>query len=131
LEVKSQLKFMDYAPVLFISALTGQRMNRLLDEVRKVYKEASHRVTTGLLNEVLADAQAAVQPPSMSGRRLKIYYATQQGVKPPTFVFFVNDMKLMHFSYERYLQNQFRKSFGFEGTPIKFILRERGKEDDR
>jgi len=126
-DVREELKFMAYAPVLFISALTGQRTNRVLDMVRSVYRQASRRITTGVLNDVMADAQAALQPPSTSGRRLKIYYATQQGVRPPTFVMFINDAELMHFSYERYLENQFRKAFGFEGTPLRFVLREREK----
>ncbi|MBQ3269529.1 MAG: ribosome biogenesis GTPase Der [Clostridia bacterium] len=129
-EVRENLKFMAYAPVLFISAMTGQRVNKVLDTVRAVHAEATRRVTTGLLNDILADAQAALQPPATSGRRLKIYYATQQAVQPPTFVMFVNDQTLMHFSYERYLEGQFRKAFGFEGTPLKFILRERKKKDD-
>ena len=129
-EVREQLKFMDYAPIVYISALTGQRTNRLLNMVRDAYAQASRRITTGLLNDILADAQAYLQPPATSGRRLKIYYATQQSVKPPTFVMFVNDIKLLHFSYERYLTNQFRKAFGFEGTPIRFILRERSRKDE-
>lgn len=129
-EVRDALKFMEYAPVLFISALTGQRTNRIIDKVRSVYSEASRRVTTGVLNDVLADAQAALQPPSTSGRRLKIYYGTQQTVRPPTFVLFINDQTLMHFSYERYLENQLRKAFGFEGTPVRFILREKSKKKD-
>ena len=129
-EVREQLKFMDYAPIVYISALTGQRTNRLIDMVRSVNEQASRRITTGLLNDILADAQAYLQPPATSGRRLKIFYATQQSTKPPTFVMFVNDMTLMHFSYERYLENQFRKAFGFDGTPIRFILRERGHKDD-
>ena len=129
-EVREHLKFMAYAPVVFISALTGQRTNRILDAVRAVYAEATRRITTGLLNDILADAQAALQPPATSGRRLKIYYATQQAVQPPTFVMFVNDQNLMHFSYERYLEGQFRKAFGFEGTPLKFILRERSNKEE-
>ena len=128
-KVREGLKFMDYAPVLFISALTGQRLDRVMPAVRAAHEQASRRITTGLLNDILTDAQAALQPPATSGRRLKIYYATQQSVKPPTFVFFINDMKLMHFSYERYLENQFRKAFGFEGTPLRFILRERQSGD--
>ena len=128
-KIRENLKFMDYAPILYLSALTGQRCQKLMEMVRSVYEQATRRVTTGLLNDILTDAQAALQPPATSGRRLKIYYATQQGVKPPTFVFFVNDEKLMHFSYERYLQNHFRKSFGFEGTPLRFILRERKTDD--
>ena len=129
-EVRENLKFMAYAPVLFISAMTGQRVNKVLDAVRAVYAEATRRVTTGLLNDILADAQAALQPPATSGRRLKIYYATQQAVQPPTFVMFVNDQTLMHFSYERFLEGQFRRAFGFEGTPLKFILRERKKKEE-
>ena len=127
-KIRTELKFMDYAPVLFLSALTGQRVHKLMGMVRAVHEQATRRITTGLLNDVLADAQNALQPPSMSGRRLRIYYATQASVAPPTFVLFVNDETLMHFSYERYLNNAFRKAFGFEGTPIRFILRERGKE---
>ena len=129
-EIRENLKFMAYAPVLFISAMTGQRVNRVLENVRAVYGEATRKITTGLLNDILADAQATLQPPATSGRRLKIYYATQQAVQPPTFVMFVNDQNLMHFSYERYLEGQFRKAFGFEGTPLKFILRERKKKEE-
>ncbi|MBE5774740.1 MAG: ribosome biogenesis GTPase Der [Clostridiales bacterium] len=129
-KVREELKFMAYAPIVFISALTGQRTNKILEAVREAYAQATRRVTTGLLNDILADAQAALQPPATSGRRLKIYYATQQDVQPPTFVMFVNDETLMHFSYERYLEKQFRKAFGFEGTPLKFILRERKKTEE-
>lgn len=128
-QIREQLKFMDYARILFISALTGQRADRIMPMVREVYAQASRRVTTGILNDVLADAQTALQPPSMSGRRLRIYYGTQQSVCPPTFILFINDKTLLHYSYERYLLNQFRKAFGFEGTPIRFILREKQKED--
>ena len=129
-KVIEDLKFMDYAPVLFISALTGQRVPKVLETVRSVYEQTSRRITTGLLNDVLADATAALQPPFTAGRHLKIYYATQQSVCPPTFVFFVNDEKLMHFAYQRYLENQFRKAFGFEGTPLKFILRQKTQKED-
>ncbi len=129
-EVREKLKFMMYAPVVFISALTGQRVDRILKTVKSVYEQASRRVTTGLLNDILSDAQNALQPPATSGRRLRIYYATQQSVMPPTFVFFVNDESLMHFSYERYLENHFRKTFGFEGTPLRFILRERQNKEE-
>ncbi len=129
-KVREGLKFMDYAPLLFLSALTGQRVNKLMNLVRSVYAQYTRRVPTGLLNDILIDAQTALQPPATSGRRLKIYYATEQAVKPPTFILFVNDEDLMHFSYERYLENHFRKSFGFEGTPLKFILREK-KNDDK
>ena len=110
--------------------MTGQRVNKVLDAVRDAYAESTKRITTGLLNDILTDAQAALQPPATSGRRLKIYYATQQSVQPPTFVMFVNDQNLMHFSYERYLEKQFRKAFGFDGTPLKFILRERKKKEE-
>ncbi|NLB89662.1 MAG: ribosome biogenesis GTPase Der, partial [Clostridiales bacterium] len=127
-DVLEAFKFMSYAPVLFISALTGQRTSRVLEEVNKVWAQCSKRIPTGVLNDVLAEAQAGLQPPSTSGRRLKIYYVTQQNIAPPTFVFFLNEEGLMHFAYERYLENQFRKAFGFEGTPIQFIYRERKKE---
>ncbi len=129
-ETREKLKFMEYAPILSISALTGQRVNRVLAEVKSVYGQASRRITTGLLNDILNDAQTALQPPASSGRRLRIYYATQQSTNPPTFVFFVNDKELMHFSYERYLENQFRQAFGFEGTPLRFILREKSREEE-
>ena len=129
-QVIEDLKFMDYAPVVFISALTGQRVPKVLETVKAVYEQTSRRITTGLLNDILADATAALQPPFTAGRRLKIYYATQQSTCPPTFVLFVNDEKLMHFAYQRYLENQFRKSFGFEGTPLRFILREKKQKED-
>ena len=129
-QVIEDLKFMDYAPVVFISALTGQRVPKVLETVKAVYEQTSRRITTGLLNDILADATAALQPPFTAGRRLKIYYATQQSTCPPTFVLFVNDEKLMHFAYQRYLENQFRKSFGFEGTPLRFILREKKLKED-
>ena len=129
-QVREDLKFMAYAPILFISALTGKRADRVLDAVRQAYASATKRVTTGVLNDVLADAQAYMQPPATSGRRLKIYYATQQDVKPPTFVIFINDEDLMQFGYQRYLENQFRKAFGFEGTPIRFIFREKSKKSE-
>lgn len=128
-EVLEDLKFMDYAPVLFISALTGQRVHTVLDAVDQAYAQASKRVPTGLLNDVLGDAQIALQPPMSGGRRLKIYYGTQISVCPPTFALFVNDENLMHFAYQRYLENQLRKAFGFEGTPIHFALRQRTKEN--
>ena len=129
-EVREKLKFMEYAPVVFISALTGQRVDRILKMVKEVYEQSARRVTTGLLNDILSDAQSALQPPATSGRRLRIYYATQQSVMPPTFILFINDKTLMHFSYERYLENQFRKAFGFEGTPLRFILRERDNKEE-
>lgn len=128
-EVIDKLKFMDYAPVLFISAKTGQRAGTVLSRVKEVYETARKRITTGILNDVLNDATGNLQPPLQGTRRLKIYYATQTGIQPPTFILFVNDENLLPFSYERYLENYFRKTFPLEGTPIRFILRERKKED--
>lgn len=128
-EVIDKLKFMDYAPVLFISAKTGQRACTILSRVKEVYETARKRITTGILNDVLNDATGNLQPPLQGTRRLKIYYATQTGIQPPTFILFVNDENLLPFSYERYLENYFRKTFPLEGTPIRFILRERKKED--
>ncbi len=130
-KVLSDLKFMSYAPVVFLSALTGQRARAVLDKAKEVFEQYRKRIPTGVLNEALADAQASLQPPIQGGRRLKIYYATQQCACPPTFVFFVNDAELMHFAYERYLENHFRKSFGFAGTPLRFILREKQKDEAR
>ncbi len=130
-QVIEDLKFMDYAPVLFISALTGQRAQNVLPEVNKVYAQASRRIGTGALNDVLGDAQMSLQPPTIAGRKLKIYYGTQAGTCPPTFALFINGEELMHFSYQRYLENCLRKAFGFEGTPIRFSLREKKKEDVR
>ena len=127
-EVLSALKFMDYVPVLFISAKTGQRVHTVFDMVRTVYGNACRRISTGVLNDVLSDATNSLQPPIQGTRRLKIYYGTQCSVQPPTFVLFVNDENLMVFSYERYLENWFRKTFDFTGTPIRFILREKKKE---
>ena len=117
-DVIEKLSFMQYAPVLFISARTGQRVHRLLELVKYVYEQASLRITTGMLNDLLNEAVAMVQPPSDKGRRLKLYYAVQSAVRPPTFIIFMNDIQLFHYSYERYLENQLRKSYGFEGTPI-------------
>ncbi len=128
-EVLEALKFMDYARTLYISALTGQRTNQVLREAKAAYEQYSRRVPTGALNDVLGDAQMAVQPPVSGGRRLRIYYATQPLTCPPTFALFVNDEKLMHFSYQRYLENVLRKSFGFEGTPLVFELREKSRND--
>lgn len=127
-QVRADLKFMPYAPILFISALTGQRVPKVLESVREAYTQYTRRITTGVLNDVINDAVTALPPPQVSGRRLKIYYATQQSAAPPTFVFFLNEEKLMHFAYERYLENQLRKAFGFAGTPLRFILREKKKE---
>ncbi len=126
--IHEKLSFMLYAPVIFISAKTGKRVNRIFQLIKHVAEQASFRISTGMLNDILNESVAMVQPPSDKGRRLKIYYMTQASVKPPTFVVFVNNAELMHYSYERYLENQLRKSFGFEGTPIRFIYREKGEE---
>lgn len=127
-KIYRDLDFMDYAPVVFISARTGQRVERLFELIDFVHNQASFRVQTGVLNDVLNDALAMVQPPTDKGKRLKIYYMTQTGVKPPTFAVFINDAELMHFSYERYLKNTLRSNFGFEGTPIRFIIKEKGEK---
>ena len=128
-QVLEDLKFMDYAPVLFVSAMTGQRVHTVLDMVSQAYAQYTKRVPTGVLNDVLADAQASLQPPATNGRRLKIYYGTQQHVAPPTFILFVNDEELMHFAYQRYLENFLRKTFDFTGTPILLVLRAKHKEE--
>ena len=125
-DVYDVLSFMTYAPVLFVSALTGQRTDRLFDLINDVYAQSHKRVTTGMLNDVLNDATARVQPPSDKGKRLKIYYMTQNAVAPPTFVIFCNSAALFHFSYQRYIENQLRSVFGFDGTPIKLIIRQKG-----
>lgn len=124
-DILRDLSYMTYAPVLFISALTGQRVERLFELINYVNDQAAMRITTGTLNSLLADATARVQPPTDKGRRLKVYYMTQVSVRPPTFVCFCNDAELFHFSYVRYLENQIRSVFGLEGTPIRMIVRER------
>lgn len=129
-KVQEALPFMLYAPVLFISAKTGQRVEKLYEYIVSIANNANFRVQTGMLNDLLNESVAMVQPPSDKGKRLKIFYMTQVGVQPPTFVLFINDKELMHYSYERYIENQLRKSFSFEGTPIRFVLRERGKETE-
>lgn len=126
--VQDKFAFMLYAPVVFVSALTGQRIPRIFELVKYVSNQAAFRVHTGMLNDVLNEATSVVQPPSDKGRRLKIYYMTQVSIKPPTFVIFCNSIKLFHYSYERYIENQLRKNFGFEGTPIRFILREKTED---
>ncbi len=118
--------FMPYAPIIFISAKTGQRVDRLFELIKFVYSQNTMRISTGMLNDVLAEATARVQPPSDKGKRLKIYYMTQASTRPPTFVFFCNREELFHFSYQRYLENQIRSTFGLEGTPVRFVIRERG-----
>ena len=120
--------FMSYAPTLFISAKTGQRIDRLFELITYVANTNAMRIKTGVLNELLAEATVRVQPPSDKGRRLKIYYVTQPSTKPPTFVFFCNDAELFHFSYQRYLENRIRESFGLEGTPVRIVVRERGEK---
>ena len=129
-EIYRDLSFMTYAPILFISAMTGQRVERLFELIQYVNNQASTRITTGMLNNVLADAQTRVQPPTDKGRRLKIYYMTQTGVKPPHFVCFCNDARLFHFSYQRYLENQLRNVFGLEGTPVRLTIRQKGDKED-
>ena len=129
-DIYRDLSFMTYAPVLFISALTGQRVERLFELIQYVNNQASTRITTGMLNNVLADAQTRVQPPTDKGRRLKIYYMTQTGIKPPHFVCFCNDARLFHFSYQRYLENQLRNVFGLEGTPVRLTIRQKGDKED-
>ena len=128
-DMQVDLAFMDYVPFLFISAKTGQRVNRLLSMARESYDQSVRRITTGTLNDIVNEAISMTEPPAMSGKRLKIYYATEVSVQPPTFVIFVNDEKLVHFSYKRYMENYFRKTFGFQGTPIQIIFRNRGKEE--
>ena len=128
-EVRRDLSYMTYAPILFISALTGQRVDRIFELVNYVVDQASMRITTGMLNSVLADATQRVQPPTDKGRRLKIYYMTQVGVKPPHFVVFCNDAQLFHFSYQRYLENQIRNTFGLEGTPVRLTIRQKSDKE--
>ena len=130
-KVRQDLAYMTYAPVMFLSALTGQRVSRLFPMIQEVAKQNASRITTGALNSVLADATARVQPPTDKGRRLKIYYMTQASSKPPHFVIFCNDARLFHFSYQRYLENQIREVFGLQGTPIRITIRQKGdKEED-
>ena len=128
-DVLRDLSFMSYAPVLFISALTGQRTERIFELVNYVNDQSSMRITTGMLKDVLADAQARQQPPTDKGRRLKIYYMTQTGVRPPNFVVFCNSRELFHFSYQRYIENQIRAAFGLEGTPIRIVIRQKGDKE--
>ena len=121
-QVRRDFAYMPYAPVLFLSALTGQRVDKLFETINAAANQSAMRITTGMLNSILADATARVQPPTDKGRRLKIYYMTQTSVKPPHFVAFCNDAKLFHFSYQRYIENQLRAVFGFTGTPIRFSV---------
>lgn len=125
-KLMKDFSFMSYAPIIFISAKTGQRIDRLFELIKYVHSQNTMRISTGMLNDVLADATARVQPPSDKGKRLKIFYMTQASTKPPTFVCFCNKAELFHFSYQRYLENQIRSTFGLEGTPVRFVIRERG-----
>ena len=120
---------MPYAEMIFISAETGQRLGKLFDRIDAVYENHSLRIQTGVLNEILAEAVALNEPPSDKGKRLKLFYMTEVSVRPPTFVIFVNSKELMHFSYTRYIENKIREAFGFKGTPLRFIIRE--KQDNR
>ena len=129
--VREGLSYMTYAPVVYISALTGLRVDKLFEVINAAANQNALRISTGTLNNILADATARVQPPTDKGRRLKVYYITQSGVKPPTFVLFCNSAKLFHFSYQRYLENQLRAVFGFEGTPIKLVIRQKGEDGDK
>ncbi len=128
-DIMRDLSFMSYAPILFVSALTGQRTDRIFELINFVNDQSNMRITTGMLNNVLADAQARVQPPTDKGRRLKIYYMTQTGIKPPNFVIFCNNRELFHFSYQRYLENQIRAVFGLEGTPVRIVIRQKGEKE--
>lgn len=128
-QVYDKLAYLSYAPIIFISAQTGQRVDKIFDMINEVDKQNAQRIPTGLLNDVLAEATTITQPPSDKGRRLKVYYMTQVSTRPPTFVIFVNSKELMHFSYVRYIENHLRKQFGFKGTPIHMIIRERKNEE--
>ncbi len=127
-KIRTALSYMPYAPILFISAKTGQRLPKLFELINSVNENAALRISTGALNDVLGEAITRVQPPTDRGKRLKIYYMTESGVKPPTFVIFCNDAELFHFSYQRYIENKLREVFGFDGTPIRFVIREKGDE---
>ncbi len=129
LRVREGLAYMPYAPILFISAKTGQRVDKLYSLIAEVYEQNHKRIPTGQLNSILAEATSRVQPPTDKGRRLKIYYVTQAGVAPPTFIFFCNDAKLFHFSYQRYLENQIREVFSLTGTPVRIVVRQRGDKE--
>ena len=130
-KVRQGLSYMLYAPVLFISALTGARVDKLFQMIQDVYAQNTMRITTGALNSLLADATARVQPPTDKGRRLKIYYMTQASSKPPHFVIFCNDARLFHFSYQRYLENQIREVFGLQGTPVRITIRQKGDKEEQ
>ncbi len=127
-DIREALAYMPYAPILFVSAKTGQRVDKLFERINYVNEQACMRISTGMLNDVLNDAVSRVQPPTDKGKRLKIYYMTQVSTKPPTFVIFVNDAELFHFSYQRYIENKLREVFGFSGTPIRIVVRQKGDE---
>ena len=129
-QVRQDLAYRPYAPVVFISALTGLRVENLFAVIKEVYASSTMRITTGSLNTILADATVRVQPPTDKGRRLKIYYMTQASTKPPHFVIFCNDARLFHFSYQRYLENQIREVFGLEGTPVRITIRQKGEKEE-
>ncbi len=129
--IRTALSYMPYAPIIFVSALTGQRVRNIYEMINQVYAEARRRITTGVLNDLLNDATTRVQPPSDKGKRLKVYYMTQTSVAPPTFVIFCNSEELFHFSYRRYIENCLRDTFGFEGTPIKIVVRQRGDDSTK
>ena len=127
-KIRTALAYMTYAPILYVSAKTGQRVKNIYEKINQVFRQATQRITTGMLNDVLNDAVTRVQPPSDKGRRLKIYYMTQTAVAPPTFVIFCNNAELFHFSYQRFIENCLRDTFGFEGTPVKLIIRQKGED---
>ena len=129
-DIYQHLGYMTYAPILFVSAKTGQRFPKLFEHINYVSNQAATRITTGMLNDVLAEAITRVQPPSDKGKRLKIYYMTQTGIKPPSFVVFCNQAELFHFSYQRYIENRLREVFGFRGTPIRLIIRQKGDQSN-
>ncbi len=129
-KIENALSYMTYAPILFVSAVTGQRVGKLFEQINYVHNQTNLRISTGMLNDVLADAVSRVQPPSDKGKRLKIYYMTQSSVAPPTFILFTNSIDLFHFSYQRYIENCLRSTFGFRGTPIRLVLRQHGDEKD-
>lgn len=128
-DIYNKISYATYAPIMFISAKTGQRVNKIFEQVNEVYKQNSLRVSTSVINEVINEAIAVVQPPTDKGKRLKILYGTQASTKPPTFVIFVNNKDLFHFSYQRYLINNFRNNFGLEGTPVRLIIREKSEKE--
>jgi GTP-binding protein len=130
-DIRTALSYMPYAPIIYVSALTGQRVANIYEMIVSVYTEARKRITTGMLNDLLNDAMTRVQPPSDKGKRLKIYYMTQTSSNPPTFVIFCNSEELFHFSYRRYIENCLRDTFGFDGTPIKLVIRQKGEDGEK